>query len=601
MKSTLVTLIFILTTQLAWGAHQSLKFMHPAPDHTLVKVKPTGKYLILPVEENREDSRIDVLVNGEKVTTLFVRLAENNVDYSVPFDLSPYAGKGEILLSIISPVNNREHSRQATEILCWNEMSVSDSFDTSNKEKYRPTYHHTPLYGWMNDPNGMFYKDGAWHLYYQHNPYGSKWQNMTWGHSSSTDLVHWTHHPEAIRPDGLGTIFSGNSVIDHDNTAGFGAGEVITLYTSCDKSQVQSLAHSSDNGMTFTKYPGNPVIVTPNEARDPNIFRNSGINKWNLVLAGAMDHEMHIFSSPDLKEWTYESSFGKGYGAQDGVWECPDLFQLDVPGTNEKKWVLLCNLNPGGKFGGSATQYFIGEFDGKKFTSDYAPEDTLWMDFGKDHYATVTWSDAPEGRRTAIGWMSNWQYANEVPTKQFRSANTLPRDLSLFHSPEGKLLLASKPAKELADMRGEARSYGRFSVSQKGRTFRLPDGKGMEIVMDYSLNAKSDVSLTLSNANGDKVIMTIDAKDMTFTMDRTKSGEVSFSRHFPAVTVAPLSKDAPAGTIRIFIDSSSIEAFDSEGRFAMTNLVFPTQSYSTITVKGKGKGKIKKLNAYKIK
>ena len=279
---------------------------------------------------------------------------------------------------------------------------------------------------------GMFYKDGVWHLCYQWNPYGSKWQNMTWGHSTSKDLVNWEHQPATIIPDGLGTIFSGSSVVDTNNTAGYGKNAVVTLYTSCDASQVQSMAHSTDNGATFTKYAGNPIITLDTEARDPNMFWHEPTQQWVLVLAHALEHEMLIYTSPNLRDWTLQSSFGKGLGCQSGVWECPDLFELPVDGNGVKKWVLICNINPGGPFGGSAAQYFVGDFDGKTFTPDRDKQGnvpTKWLDFGKDNYASVSFSDAPDNRRTLIGWMNNWQYAAEVPTLQYRSANTLPLQL----------------------------------------------------------------------------------------------------------------------------------------------------------------------------
>lgn len=315
------------------------------------------------MQESNDDAKVSILADGKIEKTINVRLAKSKVDYFVPFDLDPYRGH-DILLNIVT-TQNRSNIREAKDDACWKNLTLADTFDTTNREKYRPAYHHTPLYGWMNDPNGMFYKDGRWHLYYQWNPYGSKWQNMTWGHSSSADLVRWEHHPAAIEANGLGTVFSGSSVVDSANTAGFGSDAVVALYTSADVSQTQSLAHSSDGGMTFEIYPGNPILTLESEARDPNMFWDADNGRWVLSLAHALDHEMLFFTSPDLKEWTLQGSFGKGIGAQDGVWECPDLFRLKVDGSGEEKWVLVCNINPGGPFGGSATQYFTGDFDGK--------------------------------------------------------------------------------------------------------------------------------------------------------------------------------------------------------------------------------------------
>lgn len=579
-------------------ASDPVKIIHTYNDNTLVRVEHPSRYLLLPVEEAMPDARIEVLVNGRTERTFHARLACNRVDYTVPFDLAPYASRGEVVLNIVTPAD-RSESRDVSEYVCWKEMRQSDEFVIADNEKYRPLYHHTPAYGWMNDPNGMFCKDGVWHLYYQYNPYGSKWQNMTWDHSTSTDLVHWTPQPAAIEPDGLGTIFSGSSVVDHENTAGFGHGAVIAIYTSAGVTQVQSLAHSADNGLTFEKYGANPIIATRGEARDPNMFWNAEIGKWNMILASPLEHEMLIYTSDDLKTWNFESSFGKGYGSQDGVWECPDLVKLPVRGTDEEKWVLICNINPGGPNGGSATQYFVGDFDGHRFTCDTPAEESLWMDYGKDHYAAVTWSNAPDGRHTAIAWMSNWEYANEVPTLLFRSANTLPRDLDLFRAPDGKLRLGVMPAPEIDRLRGARKSYRPTSaISRHSASYPLPttnDGI-CEINITVDIDTARKVDITLSNDKGDKVVMTYDAADKTFSMDRTASGLTDFSSHFPAVTAAPVPSDGKLCSLRLFVDRCSIEAFEGEGRFAMTNLVFPTAPYTSLTVSADGKARIRNLD-----
>ncbi|MBR2291746.1 MAG: glycoside hydrolase family 32 protein, partial [Prevotella sp.] len=288
-------------------------------------------------------------------------------------------------------------------------------------------------------------------------------------------------------------------------------------------------------------------------------FWNEEIGKWNLVLA--VGQEMRIYSSANLKDWTYESSFGKDYGCHDGVWECPDLMKLPVRGTDKQKWMLICNINPGGPFGGSATQYFIGTFDGHKFTCEH--KDTRWMDYGKDHYATVTFDNAPEGRKIALAWMSNWHYANQVPTKQFRSANSVPRDLDLFEH-NGQTYCGVTPSKELNALRGKVVS-------------KLP--KTCEIVVDV----KGTTEITLSNSLGEQVVMKYDTAQQTFSMERTRS-YASFSEAFPSVTTAPVYGSIKQ--LRIFIDNCSIEAFDAEGRMAMTNLVFPNEPYNNIKVKG---------------
>jgi levanase/fructan beta-fructosidase len=476
-----------------------------------------------------------------------VRMAREQVDYYVALDLQPYQGKGSLRVCV---------QNVPTGSVCFKKLVQNDDADFALiNEKFRPLYHHTPKRGWMNDPNGMFYKDGTWNLYYQYNPYGSMWGNMHWGHSASTDLIHWKNEGVALAPDVWGTMFSGSCVVDRGN--------VVAMYTASRPTpfggdvQAQCIAFSNDGGKTFTKYEGNPVLTAEDkDFRDPRPFWNEDIKAWNLILA--VGQEMRIYSSPDLKKWKYESSFGKEYGNHGGVWECPDLFKIG------EKWVLICNINPGGPFGGSATQYFVGQFDGKKFMCESKPEVTKWLDFGKDHYATVSFYNAPDNRRTVLAWMSNWQYANQVPTLQFRSANSIPRDLGLFEY-KGETFVSVVPSKEM--------------LGARGAKVKQPT-EACEVVIDI----KKQTEIVLSNAKGEQVTMTYDGQKQTFSMDRTKSGDVGFSPDFPCVTEAPTY-----GTIkqlRIFIDRCSIEAFDSDGKMAMTNLVFPFESYNNIKVKG---------------
>ena len=552
------------------SASDGVEVNHLGVNNTIVRINGDGKYLMLPVQESNDDARIVVLVDGNIDRTVNVRLAKSKVDYFVPLDLTSYNGH-DVLLNVIT-TQNRSNIREAKDDACWKNLSLTDTFDISNREKYRPAYHHTPLYGWMNDPNGMFYKDGVWHLYYQWNPYGSKWQNMTWGHSSSTDLVNWNHHPAAIEANGLGAVFSGSSVVDTENTAGFGKNAVVALYTSADLSQIQSIAHSVDHGHTFEIYPGNPVITLESEARDPNMFWDTANNRWVLSLAHALDHEMLFFTSPDLKNWTLQSAFGKGKGAQDGVWECPDLFKLKVDGTDEEKWVLVCNINPGGPFGGSATQYFVGDFDGTTFKADTDADGnipTKWMDYGKDHYATVSWSGAPDNRRTLIGWMSNWQYAAEVPTLQYRSANTLPREAGLFKNADGQIYMSSAPSPELVNIRDkEIVKVNNKSAGRKKRVFSLPvsnDGV-CEILLDLDCRRADSVDIRIANNADESVTLRYNSSDHTLSFDRRHSGIVDFSQDFPAVTVAPTFENDKKISLRIFIDKSSMEVFGNNGK-----------------------------------
>lgn len=550
---------------------QDARFL--SSNHCIYRINEQKNYLLLPVQEKAEMCNIKVVKNNTQVKALNVRLASNHIDYYVPLDLKQFGEDAKLALDI--HVNGTyRNDGELSGFTCWKKMQFSDTFDTANREKYRPVYHHTPAWGWMNDPNGMFYKDGVWHLYFQYNPYGSQWENMTWGHSTSTDLIHWTFQGAPIEADAWGTIFSGSAVVDHNNTAGFGKGAVVAMYTSAGENQTQSIAYSNDNGQTFTKYDGNPVLTsnTP-DYRDPHVFWNEDIKRWNMIMAEGQ--HMDIYSSADLKEWKLESQFGAEYGNHGGVWECPDLMKMKVRGTDQYKWMLLCNINPGGPFGGSATQYFVGQFDGHKFTCESAPEVTKWMDYGKDHYATVTFDNAPDGRHVAMAWMSNWQYANQVPTMQYRSANSVPRDLDLYEY-QGQTYCGVTPSPELAAAR------------PKKATKTLTEACEMVVTL------KGNATITLANDKGEQVVMTYDEKSRTFAMDRTKSGQKEFSDDFAALTVAPVH--GKMSQLRLFIDRSSIEAFDADGKMAMTNLVFPTKPYNKVLVKGKAKYVVYNLN-----
>ena len=578
------------------GAENRVVVKHLANEQNIILLDSLKKFLLLPVQENAPEGKVNIIVNNEfqLEQNINIRLAREKVDYYVPLDLSAYQGK-----SVSVDVTGMPASS-----LCWKEIKLSDTFDSSNRETYRPVYHHTPVYGWMNDPNGMFYKDGVYHLYFQYNPYGSMWGNMTWGHSTSTDLTHWTYEGTAIVPDAWGAIFSGSCVVDKDNTAGFGKGAVVAFYTSAKSTpwgdiQSQSMAYSLDNGKTFIKYEHNPILTsTERDFRDPKVFWYAPGKHWVMMLA--VGQEMQIYSSGNLKEWKKESSFGAMQGAHGGVWECPDLVEVAVEGSKEKKWVLICNLNPGGPFGGSAAQYFVGSFDGKKFVNE-SPTQTKWLDLGKDNYATVTWSNAPAGRCIALGWMSNWQYANNVPTTQYRSANTLARDLTLYRA-GGELYLKSKPSPEIKKARAEEKKISTFEVKGNYEVASLlADNKGAyEIEMTIENKGTSKIDFSLMNEKGEKVAMYYDVVRKQFVMDRSASGIVGFSRDFPAVTVAPV-RNTDQIHLRLFIDRSSVEAFGEEGEYVMTNLVFPAEPYNRMVFSSdKGSYIVKSMNVYRL-
>lgn len=577
-------------------AESKLTVNYLANEQSVVAVSEATRFLLLPVQDDAPEAKVGVISGNTRVGELAnVRLARERVDYYVPFSLEAFMGK-DVKIDVLGMPQGS---------LCWKELKLSDTFDMANREKYRPLYHHTPAYGWMNDPNGMFYKDGVWHLYFQHNPYGSTWGNLSWGHSTSTDLVHWQYEGDPVMPDAWGLIFSGSSVVDTDNTAGFGPGAIVAFYTSAKSTpwgdvQMQSMAYSTDGGKSFTRYEGNPILTsTERDFRDPKVFWYAPGKHWVMLLA--VGQQMQIFSSKNLKEWKHESDFGLKHGAHGGVWECPDLVELPIEGTKEKRWVLICNLNPGGPFGGSATQYFVGTFDGKKFTNQF-PTKTKWMDYGKDHYATVTFSNAPDGRCIALGWMSNWQYAAQVPTKQYRSANTIARDLSLYRK-DGDLLLKSAPSKEIEAARKDMKSLKKFNVSDAYSIDNLLDDNNgaYEIEMEIRNNGAEKIVFTLLNGKGESVKMYYDTALRQFVMDRSVSGETAFSRDFPAMTVAPVSETGDF-TLRLFVDRSSIEAFGDGGKFVMTNIVFPSEPYNKMKFESvRGSFTVKKMNVYKLK
>ena len=556
MKKLMTT--FVAAVLMTSSAQAQVQPRVLGENHAMVSLETNCKYVLLPVEEKADIASIRVIGKDNHTNRKpNVRLAVDHADYYVPLEIKD----GQTLDIMFH--GDRRTKGPIKDFSCWKEIKYSNTFDTTNRERFRPVYHHTPVYGWMNDPNGMFYKNGEWHLYYQYNPYGSLWENMTWGHSVSKDLVHWEALPNAIEPDAIGTIFSGSCVVDTRNSAGYGKDAIIAYYTSAGEAQAQSMAYSTDGGRTFTKYEKNPVITNNiPDFRDPNIFWHEPTQKWIMMVSAGQ--EMQIYSSPNLKDWTLESSFGRKYGNHDGVWECPDMMQLPVRGTGQQKWMLVCNINPGGPFGGNATQYFIGQFDGHKFTCESKPEVTKWMDYGKDHYATVSFNNAPEGRHVVLAWMSNWQYANQVPTYQYRSANSIPRDLDLFADGD-EIYCGVTPSKEMLTLRGN-------------KVKKLTDA--CELVVDV----KGTMELALSNANGEDVTMRYDAQQQTFSMDRTRSGDCSFSEAFATVTTAPTH--GALKQLRIFIDRCSIEIFDADGKMAMTNLVFPSMPYSMLKIKG---------------
>ena len=624
----ILTVCLMATNLLIPAAKAQTMHVQHKGDTAIVSIESPTRYLLLPIQEEKQQAQVLLDTGHDTDTWMDVRLARNGVDYYVPFAL----GEGNTATVKILGL--------AKDALALNLLKLSDTFNTANTDYYRPSYHFTPAYGWMNDPNGMVYKDGEYHLYYQYNPYGSKWGNMHWGHAVSRDLIHWQHLDPAIARDTLGHIFSGSSVVDIHNTAGYGKNAIIALYTSAsDKNgQIQCMAYSTDNGRTFTKYENNPVL-TPfdglRDFRDPKVFWYEKGKCWYMIVSA--DKETRFYKSKNLKKWEYVSAFGNGMGQQPCQYECPDFFQLPVNGDpNNMKWVMIMNINPGCLFGGSATEYFVGDFDGKNFTCADAHE-AKWMDYGKDHYATVTFSNTGN-RVLAMTWMSNWQYADLTPFKQNRGANGLPRELKLFEL-DNKYYIQEGVAPEVMALRKETKELGNLTIEKEKDLAGIASGMNgaFEIEADVTADANGIAGIEIYNNKQERTLVYIDMKNRRIVTDRTESGLTDFGKYsephhiekkwdkqrkeqsllparmvnainyknnFALATWAPLNlcgKDKKTFHVDIFVDKSSIELFVDGGRIAMTNLVFPIAPYENVKFYSQtGKSEFQNVKVHKL-
>lgn len=473
-------------------------------------------------------------------------------------------------------------------------------------ERYRPQFHFSPKEKWMNDPNGLVYHKGVYHLFYQYYPEDIVWGPMHWGHATSKDLVVWEHRPIALFPDAHGYIFSGSAVVDVDNTSKLGSKEtppLVAIFTYHDavaqkkgkeRYETQGVAFSLDNGETWTKYEGNPVIGNPGERdfRDPKVFWNEKTETWSMLLV-AGDH-LQIWSSDNLLEWKKVSEFGREQGAHGGVWECPDMFKLVVDETGEKKWVLLISINPGAPNGGSGTQYFVGDFDGETFISDQ--KSARWIDWGADNYAGVTYNNTPNNDRIFIGWMSNWSYATKTPTKKWRSAMTLLRKLSLRKIRENYELInyPLKNLNELLKTKHEANI-----VLEAGGEKAISSDNFNQAEVRFTTNAK-DFILTFKNQTNERLVLTMEGVKEQFLVDRSQSGKTDFEENFGAVQQMPIT-NLPEGRfeVRLFMDRSSVEIFINKGQYVMTSQVFPTADYTDLSIKNTGNTQLS-LDDFKI-
>ncbi|HEY7211419.1 MAG TPA: glycoside hydrolase family 32 protein [Bryobacteraceae bacterium] len=452
--------------------------------------------------------------------------------------------------------------------------------DSGYDQPYRPQYHFSPQRNWTNDPNGLVYFEGEYHLFFQYNPFGDQWGHMSWGHAVSRDLLHWQELPVALPEENGVMIFTGSTVVDEQNSSGFCANGkpcLVAIYTghtprsgTTSSLQTQNLAYSNDRGRTWTKYVSNPVLnLNLSDFRDPKVFWSRQAKHWVMVVALPNDHKVLLYTSPDLKSWKQASEFGPA-GATAGQWECPELFELPVEARRgETRWVLKVGLNPGALQGGSGEQYFVGRFDGSRFTNDNPPSLALWTDYGKDCYCALTFNGLPRGHKPVmIGWMDNWQYAGKLPTNPWRGQMTFPRELSLRETPEG-IRLFQNPAEQIE----------RLIESDNDRR-----RAGHSFLLIFSVNPKAghEVGLKLLSDGRNYTSVGYDPAKQVLFVDRRHSGLTNFSPEFPARVEAPLRAGGDSLRMQILVDRCSLEVFADGGRVVSTNLVFPPAGANAI-------------------
>jgi fructan beta-fructosidase len=523
-----------------------------------------------------------------------LRVADHAVDIAMTFRKFVHVVAMLTLLPLAACTKGRPDARPAADAA------------PNYQERFRPQFHFTPAVNWMNDPNGLVYYDGEYHLFFQFNPFGAKWGHMSWGHAVSPDLVRWEHLPVAI-PEADGVMaFSGSAVVDWNNTSGFGRDgkpPLVAIYTGHrETNQSQFIAYSNDRGRTWTGYDGNPVLdIGRKDFRDPKVFWHGPQQRWVMVLALPDEHKVRFYASPDLKRWQHLSDFGPA-AAVGGIWECPDLFELPVEGDPKRsRWVLIVSLNPGSFAGGSGMQYFIGHFDGTTFTAESPAKGTtstgmladtvLWADYGKDFYAAVSFSDVPreDGRRLWLGWMNNWQYAEVIPTVPWRSAQSLPRTLALRTTSQG-LRLVQQPVRELQQLRGGRRTIAPQPI-EEGVTMLAPHGiagNALEIVAEFDVGTAAELGLKVRAGGQEETVIGIDARAGRLFIDRTRSGQTAFHPEFSGRHAAPLRLENGRVKLHVFVDWSSVEVFAASGEVVLTEQIFPAPESDGVALYARG-------------
>ena len=477
------------------------------------------------------------------------------------------------------------------------EKIIENTSNNSYNELHRNQFHFSPRENWMNDPNGMFFYEGKYHLFYQYYPDSTVWGPMHWAHAESTDMINWKHLPIGLYPDSIGLIFSGGAVVDHNNTSKLSTNSkppIVATFThhnmagekaGTNEFQTQSVAYSLDGGYEWIKYKGNPVIPNTEKIkdfRDPKVVWHEPTQKWIMVLA-AYDRAK-FYASENLLDWKFISDFG--IEGDTRLWECPDLFPIKVEGTNQEKWVLIVSIQKDAPNGGTGSSYFIGDFDGTKFISDTKKQ--KWLDWGTDNYAFVTWNNLPkeDNRIIGIGWMSNWQYAQIVPTGKWRSTMTLPRELKLFQT-GSDYLLKNKPVEEFKKLRKKSTNFDGLKIADNKVLEGDFSPSQSEFVMDINLkeSTASSFGMELQNGDGENLVVTFDKKEGTLNIDRTNSGKAKFSKEFyEKVHAAPIDLRKEKMNVRIILDAASIEIFINDGELVMTDIFFPTSKFDKVAL-----------------
>ncbi|KUF44922.1 hypothetical protein AV926_08215 [Myroides marinus] len=537
------------------------------------QVSVTDKYLLFPYHDKSDESQISILDNkGNVIRQFHTRITDKPPLYYIKFDSAELLHT-TVVLSIVTdlPLNS------VTDII-----KQSSDPDPTTLDDFRPVYHFTAPTGWLSSPNGLFYKKGNYHLYYQHNAYGNKYENIISTHAVSDNMIDWHTKNTPTYIGNINETHNKSIVIDKENIAGFGKNAILAFYTSCMSPYSIHLAYSSNKGKTFTSYTNNPILAynTDQEINDPKVFWHDASKSWIMVISTSPT--ISIYNSSNLKDWNKLSDFGVGISSNKGTWHSPDLFELPYGKTT--KWVLLLNTKTGAPNGGSGTQYFIGEFDGKTFTADNIST-ALWLDYGKDHTSSMIWHNTPKDKVTYIAWMSNWEYTKNLPSKAFKNAMTIPRNLELGTNGE-QIVLKSYPVKELKKIREEVSEFQTQLLDKSlNIQYFLDDNQGAyEIILEFDIvDTKTQrVKFSLLNTEGERLQYTLDLTKGLLLVDRSESGDCSFSKRFSKKLItAPLQVEKKY-KFKLYVDKCSAELFLNKGKTVMTNLIFPSEPYNSL-------------------